>query len=50
MVKAGLEAGSVGATVGRNIWQADRPVNMAAALASIIHQDTSVAEAMQLLI
>jgi len=50
MVKAGLDAGSVGATVGRNIWQADRPVNMAAALASIIHQDTSVAEAMQLLI
>jgi DhnA family fructose-bisphosphate aldolase class Ia len=35
----------VGATIGRNIWQAERPARMAAAIASIIHQDATVDEA-----
>jgi DhnA family fructose-bisphosphate aldolase class Ia len=50
MVKAGMEAGGVGATVGRNIWKAEKPAGMAAALASIIHQGASVSDASTLLV
>jgi class I fructose-bisphosphate aldolase/fructose-bisphosphate aldolase/2-amino-3,7-dideoxy-D-threo-hept-6-ulosonate synthase len=49
MVKAAMEAGAVGGTIGRNIWQAENPTRMAAALASIIHHNISLAEAMALL-
>ena len=46
MVKAGMQAGAVGATIGRNIWQSANPAGMAAALAAIIHHEASVAEAL----
>jgi DhnA family fructose-bisphosphate aldolase class Ia len=49
MVKAGMQAGGAGATIGRNIWQAERPARMAAAIAAIIHRDAEVDEAMALL-
>lgn len=49
MVKAGMLAGGAGATVGRNIWKAERPEKMAAALARIIHHDAGVDEALHLL-
>lgn len=49
MLKAAVEAGAVGGTIGRNIWQAEKPVQMAAALAAIIHHNKSVDEAMALL-
>jgi class I fructose-bisphosphate aldolase/fructose-bisphosphate aldolase/2-amino-3,7-dideoxy-D-threo-hept-6-ulosonate synthase len=49
MVKAGMLAGAVGATIGRNIWQAERPARMAAAIASIIHQGATVDEALEIL-
>ena len=49
MVKAGMLAGGVGATVGRNIWKAANPAKMAAALRAIIHQDAAVAEALEML-
>ena len=49
MVKAGMLAGGVGATVGRNIWKAANPAKMAAALSAIIHQDAAVAEALEML-
>jgi class I fructose-bisphosphate aldolase/fructose-bisphosphate aldolase/2-amino-3,7-dideoxy-D-threo-hept-6-ulosonate synthase len=39
MVKAALQAGAVGGTIGRNIWQAGNPAAMAAALAGVIHQN-----------
>jgi DhnA family fructose-bisphosphate aldolase class Ia len=49
MVRAAMDAGAAGATIGRNIWQAENPAGMAAALAAIIHDGASVAEAMKLL-
>ena len=49
MVKAGMLAGGVGATVGRNIWKANNPTKMAAAIAAIIHQNAEVDEAMGML-
>ncbi len=49
MVKAGMLAGGVGATIGRNIWKAGNPTEMAAAIAAIIHQDAEVNEAMEML-
>lgn len=49
MTKAAMQAGAVGGTIGRNIWQADHPTGMAAALASIIHHNVSVDEAMAIL-
>lgn len=48
MVKAGMQAGAMGGTIGRNIWQSASPKGMAAALAAIIHQDASVEEALAL--
>ena len=49
MVKAGMRAGAVGATIGRNIWKADRPDRMARAIAGIIHDDLEVDQALALL-
>ncbi|GAB4435268.1 MAG: 2-amino-3,7-dideoxy-D-threo-hept-6-ulosonate synthase [Anaerolineae bacterium] len=46
MVRAGLDAGAVGGTIGRNIWQSANPKGMAAALAAIIHQNASVEAAL----
>ncbi|MBM4459253.1 MAG: deoxyribose-phosphate aldolase [Chloroflexi bacterium] len=39
MVRGAMDAGAAGATIGRNIWQAEHPTGMAAALAAIIHED-----------
>lgn len=49
MVKAGMQAGGAGATVGRNIWKAADPAKMAAALGAIIHQDATVDDALAML-
>ena len=49
MTKAAMEAGAVGGTIGRNIWQAENPTGMAAALTGIIHHNLSVAAATELL-
>ncbi|MGQ9841201.1 MAG: class I fructose-bisphosphate aldolase [Anaerolineae bacterium] len=42
MVRAAMDAGAAGATIGRNIWQAANPTAMAAALRAIIHEDAPV--------
>lgn len=49
MVKAGMLAGGVGATIGRNIWKSNNPAKMAAAIAAIIHQNATVDAAMAML-
>ena len=49
MVRAGMDAGASGATVGRNIWKAADPTCMARALGAIIHEDASVEAATALL-
>jgi DhnA family fructose-bisphosphate aldolase class Ia len=48
-VKAAMEAGAAGATIGRNIFGAEDPESMTAALAAIIHHDASVEEALAIL-
>ncbi len=48
MVRAAMDAGAAGATVGRNIWQAANPTGMAAALRAIIHEDATVEDALNL--
>jgi DhnA family fructose-bisphosphate aldolase class Ia len=45
-VRAALDAGAAGVTMGRNIWESDDPQAMTAALAALIHKDASVAEAL----
>ncbi len=48
-IKAAVDAGGAGVAIGRNIFQADDPVAMTAAVAAILHQNASVEEAMALL-
>jgi len=45
-VRAALNAGAAGVTMGRNIWESDDPQAMTAALAAMIHEDASVEQAM----
>jgi fructose-bisphosphate aldolase/2-amino-3,7-dideoxy-D-threo-hept-6-ulosonate synthase len=49
MVKACMEAGAAGITMGRNIWQRPHFEGMIAALCAIVHDDASVTEALRLL-
>lgn len=44
-VHDGLEKGSVGINLGRNVWQSAHPVAMAKALSAIVHKNASVKEA-----
>jgi class I fructose-bisphosphate aldolase len=46
MVKAAMDSGAVGGTIGRNIWQSSNPRGMAAALTAIIHKNATVAESL----
>ncbi|MBI5700358.1 3-hydroxy-5-phosphonooxypentane-2,4-dione thiolase [Candidatus Saganbacteria bacterium] len=44
-VHDGMQKGSVGINLGRNVWQSPHPVAVAAALQAIIHKNASVKEA-----
>lgn len=48
-IKVALNAGSVGVAIGRNIFQAEDPATMTAAVAAILHKNVSVDEAMTIL-
>jgi len=48
MVRAGMDAGAAGATIGRNVWKAPDPTRMASAVAAIIHRNATVEEALAL--
>jgi DhnA family fructose-bisphosphate aldolase class Ia len=48
-VKAAMDQGASGATIGRNIFEADDPEAMTAALSAIIHQGASVQAALAIL-
>jgi DhnA family fructose-bisphosphate aldolase class Ia len=48
-VRAAMDAGAAGATIGRNIFEADDPEAMTAALSAIIHEDVSVEQALAML-
>ena len=45
-VRAALDAGAAGVTMGRNIWESEDPTAMTAAIAALIHDDASVDKAM----
>lgn len=47
-VRDALDAGAVGITMGRNIFESEHPEAMTAALATIIHDDASVEDALAL--
>jgi fructose-bisphosphate aldolase, class I len=48
-IKAAMDAGTSGVAIGRNIWQAENPAAMTAAVAAIVHRNATVDEAMQIL-
>ncbi len=48
-IKGALEVGAVGVAIGRNIFQADDPQAMTAAVAALIHENASIDEAMEIL-
>lgn len=48
-IRAALDVGAAGVAIGRNIFQADDPQAMTAAVAALVHQDASIDAAMQLL-
>jgi DhnA family fructose-bisphosphate aldolase class Ia len=49
MIKESLEAGGAGVSVGRNVFQHDRPGIMMEAISKIVHDNASVAEALAIL-
>lgn len=48
-IRAALNVGAAGVAIGRNIFQADDPQAMTAAVAALIHKDASIDEAMDIL-
>lgn len=48
-IQASLEAGGAGVAIGRNIFQADHPARMTAAVAGLIHDEAGVDAAMAIL-
>ena len=46
-VKDGMDNGSIGINLGRNIWQSEHPVPMIRALRHIVHENGTVAEAQE---
>ncbi len=47
-IKAAVDAGAAGVAIGRNIFAADDPAAMTAAVAAILHEDATVEEALRL--
>ena len=47
MVRDTIDGGAVGITIGRNIWNHERPGHMVAAIRAILHEDASVETAMR---
>ncbi len=48
-IRTGLDVGAKGVAIGRNIFQADNPKAMVAAIAALIHENVSIDEAMKIL-
>jgi class I fructose-bisphosphate aldolase/fructose-bisphosphate aldolase/2-amino-3,7-dideoxy-D-threo-hept-6-ulosonate synthase len=48
-IKTAIDIGASGVAIGRNIWQSEDPTAMTAAVASIIHHNATVDEAMHIL-
>ncbi len=48
-IQSAIKAGASGVAIGRNIWQADNPAAMTAAIAAIVHHNATVEEAQKIL-
>jgi fructose-bisphosphate aldolase/2-amino-3,7-dideoxy-D-threo-hept-6-ulosonate synthase len=48
-IRTALDVGATGVAIGRNIFQADNPQTMVAAIAALIHDNVSIDEAMKIL-
>ncbi len=48
-IRAALDAGAAGVAIGRNVFQADDPTAMTAAVAALVHDDASVERALAVL-
>ncbi|MFN8590281.1 MAG: hypothetical protein U0031_02385 [Thermomicrobiales bacterium] len=46
-IRHAMDAGAIGTTIGRNIWEHESPAKMVAALAAIVHEDATVDQAMR---
>ncbi|MEM3398282.1 MAG: fructose-bisphosphate aldolase [Nitrososphaerota archaeon] len=49
MLKEAVEAGAKGGTIGRNIWQHEKPEKVVKALVAILHEDKEVEEALNII-
>jgi len=49
MVKGSIEAGGAGASIGRNVFQHENPTLMVKAISSIVHDGSSVEDALKIL-
>ena len=49
MVEGAIKAGGAGLSIGRNVFQAEDPAKMVAAMRAIVHEGKSVEEALQIL-
>jgi len=49
MLKDAVEAGATGGTIGRNIWQHERPERVVKALVSVLHEGKDVEDALKLI-
>jgi class I fructose-bisphosphate aldolase len=49
MVKGSLDAGGAGVSIGRNVFQHRTPENLVRAFAALIHENSSVEEAMAII-
>ncbi len=47
-VHDGLQRGAIGVNLGRNVWQSEHPVAMAAALRAVVHDNLTPAQAVDL--
>ena len=47
-VRSALDQGAAGVAMGRNIWSADNPGRVVAAVSAVIHEDASVEEALHI--
>ncbi len=47
VIQGAMQAGAVGVVFGRNIWQSNNVQGMVRAMSRIVHDDSSVAEAME---
>jgi class I fructose-bisphosphate aldolase len=49
MVRGSIDAGGAGVSIGRNVFQHENPTRMVRAISAIVHDDSSVEDALKIL-